>query len=95
MKRQSMKQKEAAQKAALYRRLCDIMSMCESGEDPASDGFCVFLSDVPALIKAIELRLLPKDYKEKKAFLTSVHNIDEYGTAKNLTDFLFRNGIRA
>lgn len=89
------KQRQKKQWNALYERVCDIMAGACQGDDPTDEEFCAGATVLPNIVWGIELRLLPKDYKEKQAFLTSIYNADKYVDAVELTDFLFRRGIRA
>ncbi len=92
--RQTKKEREQRQRDDLYRRVCDIMAGACQGDDPEADLW-VGANMLPAIVRGVELRLLPKDYKDKHAYLTSIHNADSYDNALKLTDFLFEHGIRA
>lgn len=76
--------------------LCDIMAGASGGDNPEdADCWLTGAQILPRIARSIELRLLPKDYKERMAYLVSIFNADEYENAKKLTDILFRSGIRA
>jgi hypothetical protein len=95
MKRKTKDQREQEAKDALYQRVCDIMAGACQGDDPESTDYWVGAQVLPDIVRGVVMRLLPNDYKEKSAFLTSMTNADEYENAVKLTDFLFRNGVRA
>lgn len=96
MKRKTKQQRKQEAWNALYQRVCDIMAGASGGDNP-EDADCWFTGAqiLPRIARSIELRLLPKDYKERMAYLVSIFNADEYENAKKLTDILFRSGIRA
>lgn len=94
MKRKTKQQREQEAWDALYIRVCDIMAVA-CGDDLEDDNVCVFACSLPDIVHGIALRLLPSDYQEKQEFLTGIYNADEYENPRKLTDFLFRNGIRA
>ena len=95
MKKRATKQ-ELRQKQwdTLYQRVCDIMAGACNGDDPELTDYWVGVNVLPAIVRGIELRLLPKDYTEKQSFLTAIHNADSYENAIKITDFLFEHGIR-
>lgn len=95
MKAKMKEQRDQEAKAALYQRVCDIMAGACEGDDPEVTDYGVGAQVLPALVRAIRLRLLPADYEENQKHLTSIFNADDYENAVKLTDFLFRNGIRA
>jgi len=78
----------------LYTRVCDIMATA-CGDDPEGECFTVLACNLPEIVWGLRMRLLPADYEEEQAFLTSMYNAGEYDSARKLTDFLFRHGIRA
>jgi hypothetical protein len=65
------------------------------GDDPEAEEYYVPATTLPNIVRGIELRLLPANYKEHQSFLTSVYSADSYETAVKLTDFLFAYGVRA
>lgn len=95
MKRKTKEQRYQEAKAALRQRVLDIMAGACSGDDPADPEYFVCVICLPAIVRGVELRLLPEDYKEKSAYLTASTNADQYETAEKLTNFLFEHGIRA
>lgn len=95
MKRLTRKQQETKAKADLYQRVCDIMAGACEGDDAEDPNYMVCVKVLPRIVRGVELRLLPRDYKERLAFLTASYNADEYETADKLTNFLFIHGIRA
>lgn len=90
-KRLTKAEREAAQKAALRQRIGDIVAGA-CGQEKDTEGEIVFLCEYPNVLRAVKARLeLPAD----REHLTSAHNADAYETVEKLTEFLFRNGVRA
>jgi len=89
-KRKTKAQRQEEQKAALRRRVEDILVTAHWGT--FDDGESLFLEDVPRAVFAVKTLLLPGDAED---MLTGIHNVDEYANPVSLTDFLWRNGVRA
>lgn len=89
-KRPTKAQRDAAQKAALLRRVTDVYSGAlgaEWGEDEWATAE-ILASVIPAL-RDIFGEQAGRDY------MWECHCIDRFDTAKTATDFLFEAGIRA
>ena len=90
-KRKTKAQKESEEKAALAQRLNDIYSGAlgykwDDDELLIADG--ELLSKVVMACRAI--------FKtEDNEYLFEIHNLDEYNTVEKLTEFYYRNGVRA
>lgn len=94
-KRKTKAEREEEQRAALRLRLGDMMAGAQ-GEDPDSEDFCtLFLANYPCVLEAVKIRLMTPEFWDTNTYLTAAYSADEFETVEKLTDFLYRNGVRA
>lgn len=96
-KRKTKAQREQEQKDALRVRLGDMMAAVQGEIPEESDGDSLFLENYPAIRNAVKLCLMAKDFWDMKEneHLTAPYNADQFTTVDKLTEFLYRNGVRA
>ena len=82
---------EIEQKAALRQRLADIISGA-TGLDCDRDDWIPTLTEAALFIPAIAERIAGV---QDKKHLTSLRSLDQYDGLDSITEFFWRNGIRA
>jgi hypothetical protein len=93
---------EEKAKAALRQRIADVVTgaIGYDSEDEEWEPWLPTGSDLSKMLHGLKIRFDPKD---KKKFLFAYWSLDEYDDAEGdwshvldrITDFFFRNGIRA
>ena len=90
-KRKTKVQKEAEEKAALKQRLTDIYSGA-LGDKWDDDGLLIAYGE---LLCKVVMACRSIFETEDNKYLFEIHNLDKYETAGQLTEFYYRNGVRA
>lgn len=93
MKRKTKREiRETAERAALLRRVTDIIIGATGGAMTGCDDDGVFGPvELSRIVPAIKAAFVDDEH----LYLVSLHNLDEYDGAEKITEFLFRNGVQA
>lgn len=90
MRRQTKAKKEAAQKAALLRRVSDVYSGAIGYAWDSNENFAV--ADTLCRVLPALQTLFSKQWKD---YMHATGNLNNYDTADSATEFLYSHGVRA